>query len=177
MFQTYLSKHNSPLTSLSIAATKTPAAAAPIISTPELSRSTIFTNLTLTAVSTHSGVAHVVRIDETNPTDNQVLSVAASLSGVPSDAIAIAIRFEVADDTVPTALPTLYSAYPVEFFTSGAALSCKDAVSIPSHPVTAGNDVYAGILIWSKSWAAGVVSGLLSVNQVNRETTVLQPLK
>lgn len=89
MFQNYISKHNSPLTSSSVAATKTPAAAAPIISTPELSRSTIFANLTLTAVNTHSGVAHVVRIDETNPTDNQVLSVAASLSGVPSDAIVL----------------------------------------------------------------------------------------
>ena len=70
--------------------------------------------------------------------------------------------------------------FPVDFVISGgtlSALSCKDAVSIPTHPVTVGNDVYAGILIWSKSWAAGVVSGLLSVNQVNRETTVLQPLK
>jgi hypothetical protein len=180
MFQNYISKHNSPLTSSSVAATKTPAAAAPIISTPELSRSTIFANLTLTAVNTHSGVAHVVRIDETNPTDNQVLSVAASLSGVPSDAIVVAVRFEVADGVVPTALPAEYDAYPVDFLGSGgalSALSCKDAVSIPTHPVTAGNDVYAGILIWSKSWAAGVVSGLLSVNQVNRETTVLQPLK
>ena len=99
------------------------------------------------------------------------------MSGVPSDAVAIAIRFEVADGFVPTAIPAKYDAYPVDFVNSGAALSCKDAVSIPSHPVTAGNDVYAGILIWSKSWAAGVVSGLLSVNQVNRETTVLQPLK
>ena len=123
--------------------TKTPAVTAPVLSVPDLSRSTIQINATTTAVTTHSGLCHVVRIDETNPTNHHALSIAGSLSNVPADMIAFAIRFEVADGVVPNAVPALYDVYPIEILNSGKAISFKDAVIIDSHPRTVGNDVYA----------------------------------
>lgn len=177
MFQKFISKHNAPINSTRFVATKTPAATAPTLAVPDLSRSTIQINATTTAVTTHSGLCHVVRIDETNPTNHHALSVAGSLSNVPADMIAFAIRFEVADGVVPNAVPALYDVYPIETFNNGKAISFKDAVTIDSHPRTVGNDVYAGIMLWSNAWTASTISGVLSVNQVNREATVLQPLK
>ena len=76
MFQKFISKHNAPISSTPFVATKTPAAAAPTLAVPDLSRSTIQINATTTAVTAHSGLCHVVRIDETNPTNHQALSVA-----------------------------------------------------------------------------------------------------
>lgn len=177
MFQKFISKHNAPISSTEVTVTKTPAATAPVLDVPGLSRSTIQVNVKTTAVSTHSGLCHVVRIDETNPTNHHALSVAGSLSNVSADMIAFAIRFEVADGVVPTAVPALYDVYPIEIVNTGKAISFKDVVTIDSHPRTVGNDVYAGIMLWSNAWSATTTSGVLSVNQVNREAAVLQPLK
>ena len=176
MFQSYVSNHTSPQTNTTISGSKTPAALAPILSTPELSRATLAGTITTTALASYSGLAHIVRIDHTNATNHQLLTIATSLASA-SPITAMAVRFEVASGTVPTAIPSTATYYPIQNIISGTFLSVRDAVTIETIPTTSSNDVYAGVFIFSNAWVAGPVSGVISVNQVNREVSVLQPLK
>lgn len=174
MFQNFVTKHNSPQFTTTITKAVTPAALAPIINTPTVARDNLFVNLTITALTSPGGISAVVAIDNSSHTDNQVISIAASLSTTGS-LVPVLCRFESA--TVPTAIPaSAVTYYPLEFNSSATALSVKDCATV-STISRSGNPVYVGLALIAKSFVADTVYGSISINQVDQEITTLQPLK
>lgn len=176
MFQNFVTKHNSSQFTTKITKAVNPAALAPIINTPTVSRDNLFVDLTPAAVSATTGLAFVVAIDNFSHTDNQVISVAASLSSSAAHLVPVLVRFEVDPSTVPAAIPAYATMYPVEFSSNAGSLSVKDCVTVSTSARTGGR-VYVGLLLISTAWTAGKVYGSIAVNQADHEITTLQPLK
>src|SRR5712691_6397365 len=78
--------------------------------------------------------------------------------------------------SVPTTLPTAYDVYPLDGRHDGGYYTVKDCVTIDVLPLTPGNNVYVGFMVWS-NFTATKCRGLLSLNQVIKEIICLQPLK
>ncbi|AAZ48957.1 gpG [Escherichia phage ID2 Moscow/ID/2001] len=179
MFQKFIKKHNAPLTSQpAISKAVTPSmTAAPLVTTPlGVSSTQLFLELTTTAAA--GGFAYAIRVDNSNPTDNQVFSVCAHItSDVDPKYIACLVRFEVTAGTTPTAMPPVYDAYPIAGYYDAGSYTVEDCATIPTHAVSSGNDVYVGLMLFSRMWPVAKLSGIASLNQVNKEVTVLQPLK
>lgn len=179
MFQQFVSKHNSPQNSILTTRTVVPAVNCPVLSTPPLARVTAMVNLSITAaVATPGGFAQVVVIDDFSLADNQVISVSASLTSTVGNLIPILVRFESV--TVPTSISMGgLTHYPLEFISNGNSLSVKDCVTVSTNKrsTAANNRVYVGVILVSNAFAVGNVYGTISVNQVDTEVTVLQPLK
>ena len=174
MFQNFVTKHNSSQFTTIVTKSVTPAALAPIINTPTVSRDNLFVTLTSTASSVRGGISAVVAIDNFSRTDNQVISIAASLSTAGS-LVPVLVRFE--SHAVPKALPSSdVTYYPLEFYGTSNNLSVKDCVTVSTESRT-GNSVYVGIALIATTWTAGQIYGSISINQVDKEITVLQPLK
>lgn len=176
MFQNFVTKHNSPQFTTKITKAVTPAALAPIINTPTVSRDNLFVDLSPAAVAATAGLASIVAIDNFSHTDNQVISVAASLCSSAAHLVPVLVRFEHADLAVPTAIPADATMYPLEFVSNSGSLSVKDCVTVSTYSRSGGR-VYVGLLLISTAWTAGKVYGSIAINQVDHEVTTLQPLK
>src|SRR5690554_2579842 len=77
---------------------------------------------------------------------------------------------------LPTTLPTAYDVYPLDGRHDGGYYTVKDCVTIEVLPPTPGNNVYVGCMVWS-NFTATKYRGLVSLNQVIKEISCLQPLK
>src|SRR5207253_8342311 len=69
-----------------------------------------------------------------------------------------------------------YDVYPLDGRHDGGYYTVKDCVTIDVLPRTPGNNVYVGFMVWS-NFTATKCRGLVSLNQVIKETICLQPLK
>src|SRR3989454_10862214 len=106
---------------------------------------------------------------------NQVVSVGADIAfDAAPKFFACLVRFE--SSSAPTTLPTAYDFYPLDGRHDGGYYTVKDCVTIDVLPRTPGNNVYVGFLVWS-NFTATKCRGLVSLNQVIKETICLQPLK
>ena len=177
MFQEFVSKHNSPLTSLAmVSKSVTPSVtAAPILSTPRNQQVTeSFLDLTISSAA--GGVASVIAVDPSAKADNQVFSVCAHITGaVDLKYWAALVRFESA--AVPTTVPAIRDLIPIAGSYSNGTYIVKDCATISTFPRTANNTVYVGLMLFSNKWVAGKLTGIISLNQVRTEITTLQPLK
>lgn len=177
MFQEFVSKHNSPFTSLPmVSKSVTPSVtAAPILSTPRNQQVTeSFLDLTITAAA--GGIASIISVDPSAKADNQVFSVCAHLTGAADLKYwAALVRFESA--TVPTTVTPTFDLFPIAGTYSNGAYIVKDCATIKTFPYVAGKTVYVGLMLFSNSWVAGKLTGIISINQVRTEITTLQPLK
>lgn len=181
MFQVYVSKHVSPFTSMNRAFDITPSSNPTVVNSGEIQagRSTFRIASSIGAASNGQGFAFVQMMDPYSPDNQQVFSVAASLSfSVDSNYVPCVIRFE-ASSTQPTNIDVSTADFiPLESSAlSARALSVRDCVTVDVKPRIEGNNVFVGVVFCSAGASAGDVTGAVSMAQVDHEVTALQPLK
>src|SRR5258708_2019471 len=106
---------------------------------------------------------------------NQVVSVGADIAfDADPKFFACLVRFETSSG--PTTLPTAYDVYPLSGRHDGGYYIVKGCVTIDGLRRTPGHNVYVGFVVWS-SLTATKCRGLVSLNQVIKVISCLQPLK
>src|SRR6267142_626046 len=175
MFQTFISRHNSNFFSDKLVLTSvTPASSAPVLQTPKATSSTLYFD-SLTVNAGNGGFLHCIQMDTSVNAANQVVSVGADIAfDADPKFFACLVRFE--SSSVPTTLPTAYDVYPLDGRHDGGYYTVKDCVTIDVLPRTPGNNVYVGFMVWS-NFTATKCRGLVSLNQVIKESICLQPRK
>src|SRR5439155_22103615 len=105
----------------------------------------------------------------------QVVSLGADIAfDADSTFFSCLVRFE--SSSVPATLPTAYDVHRLDGRHDGSYYTVKDCVTIVVLPRTPGNNVYVGFMVWS-NFTATKCCGLVSLNQVIKESICLQPLK
>src|SRR3989441_1100974 len=170
MFQTFISRHNSNFFSDKLVLTSvTPASSAPVLQTPKATSSTLYFD-SLTVNAGNGGFFHCIQMDTSVNAANQVVSVGADIAfDADPKFFACLVRFE--SSSVPTTLPTAYDVYPLDGRHDGGYYTVKDCVTIDVLPLTPGNNVYVGFMVWS-NFTATKCRGLVSLNQFIREIIV-----
>src|SRR5260370_860062 len=174
MFQTFISRHNSNFFSDKLVLTSvTPASSAPVLQTHKATSSTLYFD-SLTVNAGNGGFLHCIQMDTSVNAANQVVSVGADIAfDADPKFVECLVSFE--SSSVPSAITTAYDVYRLDGRHDGGYYAVKDCVTIGVLPLTPGNNVYVGFMVWS-NFTATKCRGLVSMNQVIKDIICLQPL-
>lgn len=179
MFQTFLTKHNSPFVSGPFVGNLkiNPSPRIPLLSFPVLSQRTFCFNDASIAAG-NGGFGAAIMLDDWDG-DNQVISVSGTVSSSASLSCLVSlVRFEFPTMSgLPADVGTYFDLYPIEVNYGSNSISFKDCVTIDSACRISDSRVYVGVVFWSGNWTNVLLSGVVSVRQVIREVEFLQPLK